>query len=185
MLIAGGTRTLTRQYGTLAGAAVVPVDTDVIVADESFGGVVVGRVGRSEMRCTLPMPAVSQVSCGVLLTGVACAVERSEEVAWPVALEVSAEPPPPQPVTSAAKKVAQANAAAGRRGRFMDMPVSCSGRALGGRQRLESDGAIRFFCSPWIFRKPSGAYVSYRRFRRRALPLDRSTDVRDLGAGRP
>jgi len=87
----------------LAGAAVVPVDTDVIVADESFGGVVVGSVGRSEISFTLPMPAASQVTCGVVFTGVASADEWPESAPCTAGAEVSAEPPPPQPVTSAAK----------------------------------------------------------------------------------
>jgi hypothetical protein len=101
MLIAGGTSTLTRQYG-IAPVGVVPVDTDVIEADVSFGGIVVGKVGRSDTRCTLPMPAVSQVSTGVLEKGACAAAERAGSVLLgedPVLLPEL--PPPPQPTSDA------------------------------------------------------------------------------------
>ena len=64
MLIAGLTSSLTRQYGI---PPVVPVDTDVIVTDVSFGGFVDRAVGRSETRCACPMPAVSHVVIGAML----------------------------------------------------------------------------------------------------------------------
>ena len=103
MLMAGGTSTLTRQYGTPAG--VVAVETDVIDADESFGGFVVGNVGRSEMRCVAPMPAASHVVIGVLLTGAASAAAVPLEPVLAVGATSAGpgdEPPPPQPTSTAA-----------------------------------------------------------------------------------
>src|SRR5690348_3207017 len=107
MLIAGGTRTLTRQYAT--PLLVVPVETDVIVADASFGGFVVGSVAMSDVRWTPPIPAASHVRSGVLLTAAANARPGSSGVAVGAASLADDPPPPPPQATSAA--VAQSDAA--------------------------------------------------------------------------
>ena len=64
-----------------------------MVADESFGGVVVGRVGKSDIRCTLPMPAVSHVRTGVLLTGACAAVDRPGSVVFGAAAVLPCDEP--------------------------------------------------------------------------------------------
>jgi hypothetical protein len=72
-----------------------------MVAAELFGGVVVGSVGRSDSNDTLPMPAVSQVSTGVLLT-VACAVDRFGSALLATMSPVAEDPPPPHATSAAA-----------------------------------------------------------------------------------
>jgi hypothetical protein len=124
MLMAGGTSTFTKQYGT--PEAVVPVDTEVMVADESFGGLVVGNVGRSEISFTLPMPAASHVSSGAVFTAAASGTAVVASAPAVVDEEAASEPPPPQPTkaTAPTNEVAKSIAVEGRRDRISDMDVS-------------------------------------------------------------
>jgi hypothetical protein len=111
------------------------VDTDVMVAAELFGGVVVGSVGRSDNKDTLPMPAVSQVKTGVLLT-VACALDRFESALLATTSLGAEDPPPPQATSAAAPSDDTHSIPARRRDEFIDMtfPLSFLVQARG-RQR--------------------------------------------------
>jgi hypothetical protein len=103
------------------------VETDVIVAAELFGGLVVGNVGRSDTRGTLPIPAVSHVRIGLLFTGAACAVLLGSVLLAATSALPPEEPPPPQPTSAVAPSSEEAQSIAsaeGRQDEFDDMEVS-------------------------------------------------------------
>jgi hypothetical protein len=103
-----------------------------MVAAELFGGVVVGSVGRSDSNDTLPMPAVSQVKTGVLLT-VACALDRFESALLATTSLGAEDPPPPQATSAAALSDDTHSIPARRRDEFIDMtsPLSFLVQAWG------------------------------------------------------
>ena len=142
-----------------------------MVAAELFGGVVVGSVGRSDSNDTLPMPAVSQVRTGVLLT-VACAVDRFESALLATTSPVAEDPPPPQATSAAALSDETHSIPARRRDEFIDITSPLSffiqawGTANANALRRASFGSL-----PTRSNRP-GAYGAYRFFRRRQHPLD-------------
>src|SRR5689334_1584996 len=143
-----------------------------MVADESFAGFVVGNVGRSDVRCALPMPALSQVVIGVLLTAAAASAAAVLSEAVPAGAASAAppdDPPPPHPTSTAAPSDDVQSHAAARRRRdgFIDMEVSSVlSSAVSG-------------CRATVDKRP-GAYGLHRKIRR---PLT-SLPVRGVRAAR-
>jgi hypothetical protein len=143
------------------------VETDVIVAAELFGGLVVGNVGRSDTRETLPIPALSQVITGVLLTGPACVTALPESVLLTAASEPAEDPPPPQATSAnALSDVTHSGAVpARRRGRLMDMGVSSRFLCSRGRARQGYHAAGGEFLIVCVCELAPFADALYRNFR--------------------